>query len=520
MTDNGDGTFSAVFPETTPGTWYYYFSASAGGQTLTYPNPIKECLRLELLSPDAKYTPKQVTLCPGADPSKVGVAWVTEAGGLTAKVLYRAAGGSDWTTADVSEIYTADIANGRGSLVSYSADLSGLSPDTAYEYRAVTADGTNEYTTETKSFTTLPGGEDFSFIVVSDLQSTTPEGYDAFLYTMESFVPDKLGGTDFVVNLGDITEDGSSLPQWRYMFSTLGEYYAGNLTAFTPGNHESSGDPGYTLFEAQTNLPGGVDDPALNETTGSFTVGNVCFVILNTEPYSGKEGADVAADKAAYYEAQKAYAKSAFEASGCSWRILAAHAGLIQDDPTATAFIESMCDELNVDLFFNGHIHDYYRAAARDGQAVSTGDGTTYITTSPMGNKFDDFRPGTIDDLLQLQVGGSQDERQYFTQVTASGGGLVVTAYQRTNAGDSTNKDLFADYTVIDTIALTQSLSSKYGASSPEASAVVPAPEKPAFKWWIVFVVVGAIAVFYVVAVLIQKQRKKKTASAQEQIKK
>lgn len=521
MTDNGDGTFSAVFPETMAGTWYYFFTANVGGQTLTYPNPIKECLRLELLSPDAKYTPKQVTLSPGADPSSVGVAWITDAGAgtLTAKLLYRVAGGSDWSSVDVTEIYSADIAGNRGSVISYSADLSGLAPDTSYEYRAVTMDGANEYATETKSFTTLPGGEDFSFIVVSDLQSTTAEGYDPFLYTMESFVADTLGGTDFVVNLGDLTEDGSSLPQWRYMFSTLGDYYAGNLTAFVPGNHESSGDPGYTLFEAETNLPGGADDPALSETTGSFTAGGVCFVILNTEPYSCKEGADVAADKAAFYEAEKAYAKAAFENSGCRWRILVAHAGLIQDDPVATAFLESMCDELNVDLFFNGHIHNYYRAVVRNGQAVAAGDGTTFITTSPMGNKFDDFRPGTIDDLLQVQVGGSQDERQYFTQVTASGGGLVVTAYQRTTAGDNTNQELFADYTAIDSFALTQSLSEKYGSSAPAASSDEPAPAKPAFKWWIVAVVVGAIVLFYVVAVLVQKQRKEKTNPPKEQTK-
>lgn len=514
MTDNGDGTYSVVFPETSAGTWYYCFTASVGGETITFPNPLSECLRLELLSPDAKYTPKQVTLSPGADPTQVGVSWITDAGegSLNAKLYYREAGASDWVIFPVDEIDTADIANNRGSVVSYSADLAGLKAGTAYEYYASTSDGTKEYSTETKSFTTLPGGEDFSFIVVSDLQSTTAEGYDPFLYTMEAFVADALGGTNFVVNLGDLTEDGSSLPQWRYMFSTLGDYYATNLTAFAPGNHEASGDVGYTLFEAQTNLPGGANDPALCETTGSFTVGDVCFVILNTEPYSGEDNADVAADKAAYYEMEKAYAKEAFESSGCKWRILVAHAGLIQDDATATEFLETMCDELNVDLFFNGHIHDYYRAAVRDGQAAATGEGTTFITTSPMGLKFDDFRTGTIDDLLQFQTGGSADERQYFTQVTASAEGLVVTAYQRTNEGDTTSKDTFAGYTVIDSITLTQSLSEKFGAQSEAASALEPAEAANAFPWWILAAVGGAVVLIVVAVVISQKKRKEKPA--------
>ncbi len=75
----------------------------------------------------------------------------------------------------------------------------------------------------------------------------------------------------------------------------------------------------------------------------------------------GRQGADVAAEKATFYQMEKDYAKQAFESSGCRWRVIVAHAGLIQDDPTATAFLESMCDELNVDLYFNGHIHNYYR---------------------------------------------------------------------------------------------------------------------------------------------------------------
>ena len=512
MADNGDGSFTVLFPETDIGKYFYSVAADVDGETLLYPNQQGASLRLELVSPEAKYQPKQLTLSPGTDETQVGVCWITESGGLTAKLLYRVAGGSEWTTATVGEIETVELANGRGKLTSYSVDLTGLTPDTPYEYRAVTNNGADEYATETASFTTLPAGSAFTCLLVSDLQSTTEEGYLPFLDTMGTFVKDRLGGTDFIINLGDLTEDGSSPAQWRSMFQTLGTHFASTLTAFVAGNHEGTSDPNYTIYKAQTNLPGGVDDSAIKETTGSFVVGDVCFVMLNTDPYSNLADADVAKDKAAFYETEKAYAKQAFESSGRSWRVLLAHAGLIQDDPVATAFIESMCDELDVDLYFNGHIHDYYRATARNGAAAEVGAGTTYITTSPMGMKFDDFITGEIDGLLQYQTGGSDDERQYFTQISASDAGLTVTAYRLAEPGDVAKPESFSNYGVIDSITLVQSLSSQHGAQT--LPAVPDAPDAAAagnqIAWWqIALIAAAGILLAVLIAVLVRKHAKK-----------
>ena len=484
-----------------------------GGETLLYPNQQGASIRLELISPEAKYQPKQLTLSPGVDCTQIGISWITESGDLTAKLLYRLAGGSEWTTADVGEVETVSLANGRGSIASYSVDLTGLTPDTAYEYRAVTSNGADEYATETASFTTLPAGDAFTCVLVSDLQSTTEEGYLPFLDTMDTFVKDRLGGTDFVINLGDMTEDGSSPAQWKSMFQTLGAHFASTLTAFVAGNHEGTSDPGYTFYKAQTNLPGGVDDSAIKETTGSFRTGDVCFVMLNTEPYSNLAGADVAADKIAYYEKQKAYAKQAFESSGCSWRVLVAHAGLIQEDPAATAFLENMCDELDVDLYFNGHIHDYYRATVRNGAAAEVGAGTTYITTSPMGMKFDDFVTGEIDDLVQFQTGGSQDERQYFTQIAASDAGLTVTAFQLTKPGDVEKPESFADYTAIDSITLQQSLSSRNSTQSAPATQHA-ATQGGALAWWqIALIAAPGVLLLTLLIIRLNKNAKKPKAT-------
>lgn len=478
MAEDAGSAYSVAFPETEEGVWYYCFRATVGENTFTYPSDTSNCLRLEITDVAAKRAPSRITASPGETYSSVGFAWTTEESGLAGELRYRLAGGSEWTVVEaVAE--TSGIGGDRGEITGYTADVSGLSPSSEYEYMAATGDGSEYYLSGIYTFKTLPDSNGYSFMVVSDLQATAEEGYLPFLYTMEGYVAETLGGVDFVVNLGDLTEDGSSLPQWRYMFDTLKEQYASTLTAFVAGNHESSGDKGYTVFKAQTNLPGGLDDGAIGETTGSFIAGDACFVIFNSEPYSNSEGADVSADKTAYYEAQKEYAASVFEASGCRFRIILAHAGLIQDDGAATEFIEKMCDELNVDLYFNGHIHDYYRASARDGAPAEAGRGTTYITTSPMGRKFDDFEAGVIDDLIQFQTGGSSDERQYFTFVTVDDSGITATAYQRTNGGDDTKAATFSEYTAIDGVTIAESLSERYAVEETapaETAAPVEAP--------------------------------------------
>lgn len=431
------------------GAWYYYCSFEIGNAAYTFPT--EGTVRLDAVSPTERYLPEQITLSPGATVNEVCINWITEADGLTAELDYRVAGEPDWTKLPLDEIETVHVRGDHGTFTSYSADLSGLTPATDYEYMAVTSDGKDAYRSDILTFRTLPEGNAFSFALVSDLQSTNEEGYLPFYYTNKAFLTDTLH-PDFMVNLGDLTED-DTMQEWSFLFDTAGEALATRLTAYVAGNHEAKGDVVYSHFKGRTNLPGGIDDEMLRETTSSFVVGDVCFVTLNTDPYTGIDGADASADKLNYYAAQKEWAKRVFEESGCTYRVIFAHAGLVQKDDAATAFLEEMCDELDVSLFFNGHIHNYFRATVDgEGKAVEVGEGTTFVTTSPMGPKFDDYG-GEIDDVLQFQTGGSDDPRQYITYVEVSDEGITVTAYQRTKAGDPNIKTC-GDYTPIDTFTI------------------------------------------------------------------
>lgn len=499
------------------GTYYYYCSVNIDGTKYTFPT--EGTLRLDVVSETVRFVPEQITLTPGATVSEMCLNWITAADGLTASLKWREAGAGDWQTLPVTEIERVNVLGDHGTFTSYSADLSGLKPDTDYEYMAVTNDGTNNYQSSVYSFRTLPAGKTFSFVVVSDLQATNEEGYFPYLYTQQQFWTDAVH-PDFVVNLGDLTED-DTMAEWSYLFDVLGSLLAETPTVYVPGNHESKGDVVYSHFKGRTNLPKGIDDPMLAENTASFVVGDVCFVVLNTEPYTGVEGADASKDKLHFYEQQKAWAKEVFEASGCTYRIICAHAGLVQKDDAATAFLEQMCDELDVDLFFNGHIHNYFRATVDgNGKKAEPREATTFITTSPMGTKFDDYG-GEIDDVLSFQTGGQKDERQYFTYVEVTEDGINVTAYQRSEAGDA-NKKNCSDYRVIDRFSIaaetgTDALPSEApdappaeeptGTTNPESGA---APEKKGVSP-IVWVLIGAGAAVAIAAVVVVLRKRKKT---------
>ncbi len=507
--------FAADFTADETGVYYYYCTAELDGKTVSFPS--EGTMRLDVVSPTMRYIPEQITLTPGASFAEMGLNWITQADGLSAELRWRLSGESEWNVLPVTETERVNVRGDHGTFSSYSVDLKGLSPATAYDYMAITSDGTDTFMSGVHTFTTLPDSKTFSFVLVSDLQSTNEEGYAPYLYTQQQYWTDTLH-PDFVVNLGDLTED-DTMAEWSYLFGVLGDLLAETPTVYVAGNHEAKGDVIYSHFKGRTNLPNGIDDETLRETTSAFTVGDMCFVTLNTEPYSGVEGADASGDKMRFYEIQKAWAKEVFEASGCTCRIICAHAGLVQKDDVATAFLEQMCEELDVDLFFNGHIHNYFRATVDGkGEKAEIGEGTTFVTVSPMGPKFDDYG-GELDDVLSFQTGGQKDERQYFAYVEVSESGITVTAYQRTEAGDA-NKKNCSDYTAIDSFTVAKQANAADPADPAEpAESAKPAepaeptgPKRPSPIVW-VLIGVGGAAVITAAVVLIVRRKKRGAAA-------
>ena len=454
------GVYTSVFPLKAEGSYGYYFKAVVDGKDVTYPYSPAQSIPYTVSVPVVDGTPMQITVTPGTDSDSLCFNWLTQAGITTAQLRYRAVGETDWKSAD-SVNYLSYLEEGWDDVQSHSVDISGLKPDTEYEYQIVGLAQGKEFPGKTYTVRTLPADGSFTVMVISDMQAEDIKGYEPFTDTYTNFVQGKLGGADLILTTGDNVEDGYKAGSWDDMFKQCQSEFASVPTVLLPGNHEYSGDLAYVNYTARTNLPNGYDDPVIGEYTGWFTVGDACFVMISTEVFTdAQEGDQLLADRAKYYEMQKEWAKKVFEESGCRWRIIATHRGPYTTNHNGLVDVPEMvelCDELNVDLYLNGHDHSYIRATCKGNEPVEIGSGTTYMTTSPMGLKFDDFIEGLIDDKIAVREGSADKEQQKFCYLTFTDEGIQVTAYEHAQDGK------WDDFKPIDSFAITNNLSGVAG---------------------------------------------------------
>ena len=516
--ERGEAGYTAVFPFTDEGEYYYYF----GSGEQTYPYNIRDAIPLTLTLPVIDGTPKELTVSPGLTPLRIGFNFITSADADTGLIRLRKAGEQEWTEYTCTS-YLSFIEEGWDEIYSHYADVDVEAVET-YEYQAVGIANGQEFASATYSFDALPDDGTVNIVVLSDQESPSQEGYSYFAKTYEQFILPTLGKPDFILGTGDNVENGFKASEWEWLFNECGDIYASVPNVLLPGNSEYSGDTFYKNYCARTNLPGGLDDAIAGEYTGSMIVGDVCFVFINTEIFTGSD--NLAADRAAYYEAQKAWAKEVFESSGCTWRVIATHRGPYTADHDGLADVPEVleiCDELYVDLYLNGHDHSYIRVTAKDGQKLEPGQATTYLTTSAMGAKLDDYREGLIDDLVAVHVGSSDRAQQKFAYISIDGEGLHVKVFERGEEED------FSSYSEIDSFDVAESLSLQAGLveKAPQAATTIeptqepqaehepeaetePEDKKPISAGLIVLIILVSAAVVAIVVYLIL--RKKKTA--------
>ena len=112
---------------------------------------------------------------------------------------------------------------------------------------------------------------------------------------------------------------------------------------------------------------------------------------------------------------------------------LASHVGTYIvnfNDPSDYPYIPEMCDELQVDLYMNGHDHEYIRTTTKDNIVCPIGSGTTYMTCSSLGKKLDAFEEGTAaSKYAVVHKDGAEESQQIFSMVTVDGDGIHVTAW-------------------------------------------------------------------------------------------
>ncbi len=303
----------------------------------------------------------------------------------------------------------------------FSAEITGLTPNTNYIYRINGGDGT---LSETYHFKTASStGDNFSFVWLSDNHyNTIYEGAETSEQTIQKAI-EMRGEISFVFDTGDMIDTGGNADIWTKMFEQRKTLQTLPLVS-TTGNHElyvnGTGQWDNRFHAAYNALP-------KNGVEGQ--IGTGCYFIYNDVLFVAIENVSRKG-----YEKQLAWMEELFrsvrEENKAKMIIVGMHAP-IQDtnkadrDETMTALF----DKYGVELVLTGHYHthqvkrNYYEGSVQSNPLL----GVNYMIGNSAGAKgagedadLGEFAKGYIVDIIENSI--------KVTQINANG--RILNEYQ------------------------------------------------------------------------------------------
>lgn len=307
------------------------------------------------------------------------ITWRTEAGATSGAVVYTR-GSSFSARAPQVQATATDFDTDKGPCRLFTANLSGLSPNTTYSYRV----GNGDRWSESHSFTTAaPKPRAFRFLVFGDSQSSTSGDapYGKWRTTVHNAY-EANPSAKFMVNVGDMVNTGQSMEHWNCWFAATTGVIDSIPEMPVLGNHEyaGGGGPSYTTrqFPVPQNGPEG-----LKSRVYSYDYGRVHFVVLDSERVKG----DI-------LDPLQKWLDDDVSASKATWKIVFIHKSPyeIKDDRSNEAIRAALCPTLeknHADLVLCGHDHGIARTwPMKNGARMSKpSQGTIYFTTGRSGDK-------------------------------------------------------------------------------------------------------------------------------------
>lgn len=326
--------------------------------------------------------------------------------------------------------------SGYVELARHTIELIGLEAGTTYAYRV--GSPSNDYWSEWYTFTTAPEDGKFEVMIASDLQSSTQTAYQR-IAKIQKDAAEKVftDGVSFVINPGDIVDNGRNLSQYKWLYDSDQSFYASHASVVAAGNHD---DKYFTLAKASNvDAYGGVSAGAyVNDynymwthynygipssqvdNTGfyySFDYGKVHFTVLNTndiESIKSKTTTDEGKEKTVTTKQlgtkQYEWFVNDLDSTDKEWKVVVMHKSLYSEGSHSydkdvvgmRAQLTPLFAEKGVNLVIAGHDHVYNETFYLDanGKKVSTNangkneigkKGTLYVTMGTMGEKFYNF---------------------------------------------------------------------------------------------------------------------------------
>ena len=382
----------------------------------------------------------------------------------TMAVRYRVKGDTDWIVVDaVKTPENTEVADEDY----YKAEISGLKPNTEYEYQIGKKNTTAESNwSELYSFTTTREEfRDFSFIAIGDTQGYLWEHFKYTKVALEEAVK-HVSNPAFLLHTGDVVDSGYEAYQWRRYFTALGKFGT-NIANFTAiGNHDTrnakdviNNDNLNNYFSFYFNHPNApedamVMDPAIyegltasgkvqvnnfNETVYSYNYGSAHFIVLNTGTYANT-GNKTYPDDQHIFEAQRAWLEKDLEANkDAKWKIILCHEAMYHKDggKLERQYLTDIIEKHGVDLVIQGHSHIVTRSyPMKNGEIVTKavtdviekGVGTVYVTIGATTPSHTAMGTSTTEPLQSIVY--HDNTQPAYTTVDIKNGKLVLTIRQ------------------------------------------------------------------------------------------
>ena len=306
----------------------------------------------------------------------------------------------------------------------YTAQITGLTPGTAYEYRIASGQLAGDW----QPLRPDDGGS-FQALLFPDSQSNDYSGWRELAQAAARRHPDAA----FFVNMGDLVDNGEDHTQWNAWFDAVDGINSRIPLVPLMGNHETYNQqwkvrlPEAYLHEFAVPENGSAQ---FARYYYSFDYGPVHFIVLNTQWDETEEF------KPGLLDEQLAWFPHDMQKNRKKWNIVLLHKDVLQyrihNRPERTEGISEegrafmpLFDALGIDVVFSAHLHTY-RNRGRLYNFQPADHGPLYILTGVAGNV---RYPGLwVDHAFDKKVAPQPETDNYLT-LDASADALEIRCF-------------------------------------------------------------------------------------------
>ncbi|WP_158855853.1 purple acid phosphatase family protein [Lunatibacter salilacus] len=308
-------------------------------------------------------SPDQVMLTWSGEPSTtVDIQWRTAPEIQSSQVRYWKAENSDTLTQSGNAKIMEDrlLENDR-YIQRYTANLSGLTPGTTYQYQVGSDQGvwTDAETFKTAAQSPSP----FSFVWFGDVHNTDTWG--DLIHQADEKHPDN----SFYIIAGDLVNTGLHRDDWDQLFGYAGKTISRRPLMAVPGNHDSQDGLGAWMYEDMFSFPDNGPDGFNPERTYSFTYQNALYLMLDATLPNAP---------------QTAWMEKVLQENTSDWVFVVTHFPPYNAVEPYETLIEEwvpVFDKYSVDMVMGGHFHYYMRSKPLVDSKISSDPsvGTRYV---------------------------------------------------------------------------------------------------------------------------------------------